>query len=39
MADIKQFAITFFNLKLWKEDKGHNSTRTEKLARWKVPSV
>jgi hypothetical protein len=29
MADVKQFAITFFNLKLWKEDKGHNSTRTE----------
>lgn len=29
MADIKQFAITFFNLKLWKEDKAHNSTRTD----------
>ena len=29
MAYIKQFAITFFNLKLWREDKGHNSTRTE----------
>src|SRR5574344_1553077 len=29
MADIKQFAITFFNLKLWREDKSHHSTRTD----------